>query len=348
MEAAVKVNEVTSLGKPHLFIAGVGFNTEEYVKGKISWKHTRMDTKGSSALLKGIASYRRQKASAEMYWFILPKPSRWNIHPGASIDRRFERKYEYLKETGYLHLNRTWDSQRLIMELDFGPDISYTKTYKGANRGFTHFLSGNIDFNVTSHDYELYSYDPRSGFTLELSGSFNNKAVYSSITAQQLELTGQWLINIGKFDPTLFVLGLRGSANTTLTNRNTPDFNRLPPEFLFYLGGSKDLRGFKRQELPLTYSGSLTSAFTSVELRLTNTLPFGMQPIAFVDFGALGRTSFNLDYPVYWSPGFGMRLYSVFGVFRTTLAHGFMIKNSNPGNNRASHWQFYFSYGEEF
>lgn len=344
----VDVAQITSLGKPHLFSFGVGFNTEEYAKGKVSWKQTRLDTRGSSAKISGIASYRRQKFQANIDWFLLKKPSRWHLFPEVSFERRFERKYEFIRGAGRVYPRTSWDGQHLRLDFGFGPEFSYYKTYKGANRNWTRFVSGNVGLSVASHDYEFYDYNPRNGFSLAITGTFNSKAALSDVSAQKILAYGEWLWNIGDFDPSLFVLGIRGKIGTTITNRNSPNFGNLPPEYLLYLGGSSDLRGFKRQELPVTYSGALTLAFISAELRLANALPLGIQPIAFTDFGALGVKSANFDYPAYWSPGVGMRLYSLIGVFRFTAAHGFLIKNNNPGNSNTSHWQFFFSYGEEF
>lgn len=344
----ITVQQKSSAGRPRLFIFGVGADTEEIVKGKISWKHSRLGKKASSIKVEATGSYRKQALTTTSKWYIFNKPTRWHLEPNISFERRYERHYDYISADIGLFPAVTWDGQYIRMILNFGPEVTLKRTFRGAHPGITKFLSGVANLSIISHDYEFYDYDPKNGFTLNFSANLNSRDALSSVTAQQMEMSGEWLLNLGNLDPPLIILGLRGGAGTTITEKGSPYFNNLPPDFLYYLGGSRDLRGFKREELPPTYRGALTAAAASVEARLVNTLPFGLQPIAFVDIGALGSNSLGLDYPVYWSPGFGARLYSFIGVFRATVAHGFMIGNNDPGNNKAKHWQFYFSYGEEF
>ncbi|HEX5033222.1 MAG TPA: BamA/TamA family outer membrane protein, partial [bacterium] len=120
----------------------------------------------------------------------------------------------------------------------------------------------------------------------------------------------------------------------------------LPPNYRYYLGGSSNLRGFEREELPGP-DGALSAAFTSLELRVANWIPYGIQPLAFVDVGILGDQAFRFNAPVYYSPGFGLRYESPIGVFRTTFAWGMKSSeaDANPDN---THFQFFFGFGEEF
>lgn len=344
----VEVVQKVSLGKPHLFIVGVGADTEEYIKGKVSWKHTRLDNKGSSVNVTATASYRLQKLDTTLHWYTFKAPTRWNLAPSVFFERRNETKFNYLQTGFNVYPNYKWDNQSIGINLNIGPQLSLFKTYRGANRDFTRYLSGYVEIDIASHDYEFFNFDPRSGFILTASGKFNSKYVLSDVSAQTMKLYGQWLWNVSDLDPPLLIVGVKGMIGTTVARRSDPNFGNLPPEFLFYLGGDADLRGFHRLELPITYTGALTSAFTSFELRLLNTIPAKLEPIVFADIGILGVDSMNFDYPAYWSPGAGLRLFSMIGVFRTTVSHGFMIKNNDPANDPASHWQFFLSYGQEF
>jgi translocation and assembly module TamA len=105
------------------------------------------------------------------------------------------------------------------------------------------------------------------------------------------------------------------------------------------------MRGFGLLELPENQIGDLTSVYGGFEVRLLDTLPIGIQPFAFVDVGVLGISPIDLETPIYWSPGLGLRLESPIGNFRVSLAHGYLTGNPNPS---ASHFQFFFSFGEEF
>jgi outer membrane translocation and assembly module TamA len=144
------------------------------------------------------------------------------------------------------------------------------------------------------------------------------------------------------------VLGVRGAAATTITGeRPGPDI-KIPPGFRQYLGGSRDLRGFGREELPANGLGGLSSVFGGVELRFGGPLPLGTQPLLFLDAGALGNAPWSLDHPAYVSPGFGARWESPIGVVRTSLAHGFILPGDTSVPDSFSHLQFYLSLGEEF
>jgi outer membrane translocation and assembly module TamA len=94
-------------------------------------------------------------------------------------------------------------------------------------------------------------------------------------------------------------------------------------------------------ELPVVNGGGLTSGFVGLETRLSQTLPFDLDPFVFMDFGEISNSAALLSAPLYWSPGVGVRWASPIGPVRTTLAHGFV-------GNSADHFQFYLSLGEEF
>lgn len=335
-------------GKPRLFIFGIGADTEEYIKLRLSWKHSRLGKGGSSLQFQGRGSYRRQEFIAQSNWYFLNKPSRWFLMPRFKFERRYERKYNYISYDTYIMPSMTYDNEDFKLAFQFGPELSYKNTYKGADRGLTHFLSGVIRLNITSHDYEYYDYEPRNGYTITFDGRFNTDSIYSTMTVQKLKLYWEWLWNVDELSPPLFIMGMRGKLATSIINRNDPNFGRLPPDYRYYLGGSQDLRGFKREDLPNEFNNALTQAYIGFEGRFTGVLPLDFQPLLFVDFGALGDKSFKLNSPVYWSPGVGVRWPSFVGVFRLTMAHGFMINNKSAANNGIDQWQFYFSYGEEF
>lgn len=343
-----KLTQKSLTGPRRLINIGIGASTEDYIIGKLLWKWVRIGKNGSSMQLFVRGSYRQQTVNAEGSFYPLPFPSPWYLNPFVSTGRRNESRYEYTALDFALPAAVTWDSQDAGFRLRFGPKFNLTYTRRGADDGRTNFTSGNIWFDITSHDYDYYSADPRGGYYMNAVASFNSDKVGSSVTAQKMQVTGQAIWNLAGFEPPLLVLAVRGTAGTTFTDTGSLSFPRLPPQFFYFLGGSMSLRGFSRFELPNADRGALTALYGGAELRLANVLPFNIQPLAFIGVGVMGQKSVNLDLPVYWSPGFGARWPSLIGVLRFTLGHGFMIRNNNPNNNGLSHWQFYFSYGEEF
>lgn len=343
-----KLTQKSLTGPRRLINIGIGASTEDYIIGKLLWRWVRIGKNGSSMQLAVRGSYRQQTINAEGFFYPLPFPSPWYLNPFINTGRRNEKRYEYTAFDFALPAAVKWDTQNAGFRIRFGPKFNTTYTTEGADKGRTNFISGNIWFDVTSHDYEYYAADPRGGYYLNAVASFNSDKVGSSVTAQKMQVIGQAIWNLAGFEPPLFVLAVRGMAGTTFADTGGSSFSRLPPQFFYFLGGSMSLRGFSRFELPSANRGALTALYGGAELRLANVLPLNIQPLAFIDVGVMGRKSLNLDYPVYWSPGFGVRWPSLIGVIRLTYGHGYMIKNNNPNNNSLSHRQFYFSYGEEF
>jgi translocation and assembly module TamA len=196
--------------------------------------------------------------------------------------------------------------------------------------------------SIRSYTYErfLVTTGPQAGFQFGLTADFNARSAFSDVTAQRLNGTGEYLYNLNNYDPPLWIFGLRYGFGLVFTGEDSRA--ALPANFFQYLGGSQNLRGFGRLELPNDgQGGGLTSAFLGAEVRLSQTLPFNVDPFLFVDLGGIGRTSFSFDLPLFWSPGVGLRWASPIGPVRTTLAQGFI-------GNTSDHLQLYISLGEEF
>jgi translocation and assembly module TamA len=342
----VNLEQHAIVGKPRLFSVGFGANTEDYFIAKTSWKHARLGKSASSVELSLFGSFLRQEFSVDSELYLLPNAPRWYLSPSIILKREDEKNYELISSEVRALPSVTWDNQDFGLNVSFGPRLKFTRTFRGAAEETTRFLSTYLELNLLSHDFEYYATNPISGYSLEFLADFNHKSIFSDLTAQQFSLSGHWLSNIGNLDPPLLIVGLRGNISTTFTDRNDEDFGKLPPDFLYYLGGSADLRGFSRGELPVSTKGSLTSFFSSLELRFANILPLDIQPIIFSDVGILGKQSAQFDKSIYLSPGFGLRWASKIGTFRTTLAHGFEVRSDK--SDKTSHWQWHFSFGEEF
>ncbi len=344
-DGAVLTQKISS-GRPKLFKVGFGFSTEEYAIGKASWLNGRMGQFGSSITLSLYGSYRRQEFDAGSKWYF--NASRWYFSPLLTVKRLNERQYELFSTNANLTPAVTLESNGARWNIFFGPALNYTNTLSGVNQGQTHFLYGLAGANMVSHDYELYAAEPQKGYDLNFSASFNHKKIFSDATFQQLQFDGDSYWNIGGLSPPLFIIGVRYAAATTITSKSAGSFTKVPPLYLYFLGGSDDLRGFKLNELPMSGQTALTMVTGSLEGRFTKILPFDIQPTIFADIGALGSSNFSLNFPLYWSPGAGLRWPSPVGVIRTTISHGFLAGNNDPQKQGQSHWQFYFSLGEEF
>lgn len=239
------------------------------------------------------------------------------------------------------------DNQSLGWTFFFGPTLNFEHTYRGVGPQHFAFLSLGVDAKLTDHYFELFKTEPQTGYELGFKANFAQKGVASAISAQSVELSFSKLWNFKSYLPPLLVFGLRAGVRATLT-QETVSNAALPSSYRYTLGGSKNVRGFSLDELPGDDKGALTVAYASFETRVNDLLPLKIQPFAFFDVGAMGRGSGTLTSPAFMSPGFGLRSHSPIGVLRLTGARGIIAGNRGEFASLSPHWQFYFSYGEEF
>jgi outer membrane translocation and assembly module TamA len=333
----VTLRQEVVVGPSRLVSAGLGFSTEGLVQGRINWRNSRLDRSAHRVDLSAFASSREQRLDASLNWYVFEQSPRAFLQPLVALVRNSEVLFETLSFRSKFSFAKTWDFSPLAFRFRTGPALDLLRTYRGVGPRNSRFISLEAELAITSHKFEFWATSPRSGFGALAFVSLAHQGLISDTTVQRVSLRGEWLLNYGEYDPPVWVLGVRAGVGALLTDDRAGPDTMLPQQYLQYLGGSTDLRGWFRKELSGDGYGALTSAFVGAEGRWADLLPFGFQPIAFLDIGALGQLPFRLDSPVYVSPGAGLRWNSPIGVFRTTLAHGF------PG-----HWQFFFSYGEEF
>lgn len=334
------VREIPVVGPPRIVSLGFGISTEGVVTGRASWRNSRLGIKGSSFDVVGFASAIEQRIDAGVDWYHLPFPSRRFIRPEFRLRHQNEDPFETLDAKGLLSYGTSWDGRSWGWIGSLGPAYTGVRTFRGEGPPESHFFSLDARWRVRSHGFEFFASDPREGFHGNVFASFSDKNLLSTASVQRLTFRGLSLWNYRHYDPPLWILGLRSELGAVLTPARPGPGSLLPPSFLQYLGGSANLRGYGRQELPLDGFGALTSIYVGAELRIPAALPARFEPLVFYDIGFLGKEPLHIDPPVYSSPGLGLRWLSPFGTFRTTLARGL------PAD--LGHWQFFLSFGEEF
>lgn len=338
-------------GAPRLLIFGVGINTEGLLEGRASWKNTRLWTHGSLLDVNAAVSKLQNTVGVNLNWFVFQSTSPASINPMLQLTRKTEPRFQSLESVLQTGLATTGDLGEVGATFFIGPTLNLYRTVYGDGVPSSKFLFLEGRATVKTHDYEYYGGNPQKGFMASLTTDFSSQQVWSAISAQRFQLRGEGLWNIQNFDPPLWILGVRGGFTTTVADTSTGLGTQLPASFLTYLGGSKDLRGFGLQDIssdPANLnsgqlgSGGLTSGFVGIEMRLSHTLPYNIDPFLFGDFGATSNQSFALSSPLYWSPGFGVRWQSPIGPVRTTFAQGY------AGSQLKEPFHFYFSIGDEF
>ena len=351
------LKQTTISGAPRLLSVGFGANTEVGPLVKASWTNTRLGLAGSLFDVTATGSLIKQSLNTSLTWFPSLEPSRKYLKPTFIFQHDNIAAYETLNSSVGFFPGTSWDDNHRAVSVKAGPSIGITRTLRGEGAPTSRSLSLEMESRYSSHYYEFFSGSPRAGFQAIFTGSLSSRDVLSDVTAQRFQLLTESLWNLGEKDPPWLILALRTGVTTTFTPERVGAVgSRLTPALKTYLGGSLDLRGFGLNELttsptppnphdPNTSPGGLSSAFAGFEARLDVGLPWSIQPLAFVDVGALGAGPASLMLPIYWSPGAGLRVESPVGVLRATLAHGFV---SGTPQSLLSHFQFFFSFGEEF
>ncbi len=344
------VRQITFAGKPRIVSFGFGFDTEELFKVRGSWTNTRFSETASSLDVLATASYVSQVLQTRFNWYYLPFPTRHYLKSSIRAEREVE-TYESLRLKVSSTPAWTSDFAGLHAEYFVGPGLQFESTVQGNGPKATRLLTLDLGLSLESNFFEYYRANPLKGYQLNLNASMSEKSIASDVSALTYSIDFTRIWNLLDMDPEIWILGLRGNFATTEAGRDTKA-EELPLSFKQFLGGSENLRGFKRRSLPEKggdeAEGSLTAAYIGSELRLNNVIPYKLQPFIFADFGWLGEQYLKLYPRLYWSPGLGMRWESPIGGLRVTAGHGYVSGKNREEKEGLEQWQFYFSLGEQF
>jgi translocation and assembly module TamA len=336
----VDLKQQVRAGSPRIFTLGVGINTEEIGRINLSLRNARVGSTASDAELQISASSKIQDLTAFFQDYFLPHPSRQWIRPLLRVFHENENPFEVVSEQGEVQYGTSFDAMGAQGEIALGPQFAQFQTLQGLGPNQSHglFLTG--EFKLTSHDYEFNHNASRGGSQLLARGELSDSSVGSTFSARTFEITGEKFWHPGseqKPGPLVF----RTRAGWRTTGFSGPGPEVLPPVFRHYLGGTADLRGFGRMELPGNSVGGLSAWFGNLELR-PEFWGAQLEPMLFVDAGQLGNRAFTIQSPLYWSPGFGVSYLSPLGSLQATLAHGY-VSGGDPA--AFSHWQFFLTLG---
>ena len=341
------IRQTTLPGEPRLLSFGFGFDSENIFIAKGSWRNSRLSRNASMFEVSGSLSYRQQLLTTSYDWYYLPYPSAYYLKSLLRAEREFEASHETRSIKTVVAPAYQTDWSQLKLDMYAGPSLSFERTLRGDAPGATRLLTLDASLNIMDSMYEYYLANPQTGYQVNLFGSFSNKSAVSDVSLAHYKLDFTYLWNVLNYDPTIWVLGFRGSFATTQPGKGT-DANQVPASFKEFLGGSEDLRGFARKNLPSEGTGSLTKVYLGLELRLNNKLPFNLQPLIFYDYGQLGDLAFDLNPVQFYSPGLGLRWASPIGTVRVSAAHGYVAKDQDNRYQDRTDMQYYFSLGEQF
>src|SRR5262249_51076358 len=328
-------------GPTHEVRFGVGYDTEEEIRGLASWRDYNFLGGARQLGFTARASVLRRTIAAD---FVQPH------FPGLH-----DRVRLVLSEDQEDHEPYTTDRSRAMPRIEWQalpnltPYAFYRAEYDSLSnvndtirREFPQIaphnsvLSGfgfGFDWNATD---DLL--DPSRGWVLDgsvepvgdgLGGSVSFVRLIAEARRYQplpRRFTGAFRLRLGAADP--------------LGNTDVPLFER------FYAGGINSVRGYARRHVgPFVGGdpiGGRTLIESSAELRHPITENFGVA--VFVDGGQVSTKTFDFPFgDLRYGTGFGVRYKSPIGPFRIDL--GFPVQAPPPGDQR---WQVYVSIGQTF
>lgn len=333
------------IGPPRRVTAGIGFNTETYAITRVTYHSSRLDANASNFSARLSASYVRQHLESNFEWYFLTRPLSVHFKPTLSFDRINEKSSEERTGKGSWHLGAYSDLGTENIRGYIGPNLNLIQTLRGTGPEYARILEVEANARIMSHAYEFYQGAPRSGHLLDLRYTTASEKTFSTLDVRTYSAKGEILFNALNMEPTLLVLGFRARAAAS----DAPPDAILPDQYLYYIGGSDDVRGFNRRSIPSPTAGARSILTGGSELRLTTVIPYGVQPFLFVDAGKLGTKPFAYDPTIYYSPGAGVRWQSPIGSLRGSIARGLVQSpDLDIVEDFPARWNAFISFGEEF
>lgn len=339
-----------SIGPSRLLRFDVGASTEEFPFATMTFKNARIDDDASSFTAALHASPRLQSltADAQLYW--LPQTKKSFFGPRARVARVSEKAFEFLEAKVGADLGRHWDMWDVRWRGRVGPTLNYVKTVQGLGPADVYFVSVEGSLQAMSHNYEMYLRNQYSGWDASFNYRGQRDGLGSPLNVDRYDFTYKMLWNIGNYAPPSVVLGVRLELNAVDTGPVTVGSSNdvLPIDYRIFYGGADNLRGFARKTLTNRDFGYLTAAYTGIELRLIEELPWNLQPFLLLDLAQLGANKFELDDPLFTSSGVGIRWASPFGTLRGSAARGKIYNEDASTSGYEQDWVYFVSFGQEF
>lgn len=337
-------NQQVILGKPKTFIFSFGASTEELPIFKVDWKNTRLDPYGSTLTSSLHLSPRLQALSAGSQLYVFHNNPYVYVGPGVSVKRTSEPTFKALTQDFKFNIGHHHDDSSHRYSFRYTPLYTVEKTLEGEGPDHLQYFSFETAFSIMSHYYEFFRSAPQEGYVFSAIWRAQRDGIGSELSADLIQLEGSYLMNFGKLDPPLYVLGVRYGHSTLLTS----DIDLTPFTYRLYLGGADDVRGFSRKSINNDNRGYLTTSYVGLEARFLETLPLKLQPLIIFDAAKVGNLPWTWEQSTYLSPGVGLRWQSPIGAFRSTLAKGSIANKELSQPQPKEEWNFYVSYGSEF
>lgn len=307
-QATIPIEITLTPGKKHKFRTGVGFSTDEGVRGRASYLNRRLNVRGHRLSAEARASFIEQRLSGE-YQIPRRHPANEWLSLQAGVRRANVDAFETVEtQAGIADTKRRpwgWTERRFIgwnrQTFDIGDD---DKT--------SNFVIPGLRWTKSRADRPLL---PTRGYSLDVEIRGAADALLSDTSFARGLVRARAVRALPG--------GVRALVRSDLGASWVDDFDLLPPTERFFAGGDVSIRGFDIDALgPEDADGDVVGgrylAVGSLELEKSVAERWGIA--AFVDAGnAFGGSGGSTGVRV--GVGAGVRWYSPIGSVRVDLAH---------------------------
>lgn len=340
--------------------AAVGFGSEEYVRGQLSWRHRNINGKGHRLGFSARSSFIEQRAAAD---YLIPYVfnSRSSFVANPFLQRMVEPAFE-LMQLGI--------SNSLIYQIERTKTVTgsyeFTINEENLRRQEISLPDSVQEFNISSLVFTGYynqsiSREPR-GWVIQPSTEFSGTFGEASFKFQKLTL------DVRHYKPVSNSTTLAGRVNMGTIFYAQPD--SLPINIRFFSGGTNSVRGWSRQSLGPkrssfkegTFDGFVPvggRAMFTFNLEVRQDLNFlfnGFGMGVFLDGGQVWRAPNRVnERPIQFGAGGGLRYQSPIGPVRIDL--GYKVNPTDEDLDRfrgedfgspLNRFRIHFSIGQAF
>lgn len=323
-ERQIPIDITLTPNKQHSYSVGVGFATDIGPLGNLGYENRRLNRSGHRLSLNLEAS---PVLSSVEGLYMIPYTRLRNDYVSLGMGYKLEQPDTFDSEEVKISLQQ----QHLYengWRQNFFLDYSYETFTIGDLHQQTALLVPGARWQYTKTDNTLR---PTQGYHINLALAAGPKTPVSDVNFVQATAAGKLIAGL----PWFARLITRASIGATLTD----DFDRLPPSYRFYAGGTETIRGYQYKKLgPTDNEGNVIGGdmlgIASLEYEQFINESWGVA--AFVDTGnAYNFGNFTLNTGV----GVGVRWVSPVGPIRLDFAV--------PLNDTDDSFQFHFAAGAQ-
>lgn len=348
----VRLIRSVSQGPSRLIRLGFGASSEIGARARLILRQSRIGSNASSTQFKINTSYlnkviNQQILESQFRWYYARGEPRSYFSPQLIYEKIAEEAYAVQSVEVLLHHAWGREFKRGSVELLVGPTILKSTPLRGKTLEDSTSTLAELNLKWLSHDFEFFGASPRNGEYITAHFLMAHEELASPFSAQRFQVRGQKLWSFFNMDPPLFIFGCRFDFSSVFSQSEIEP-RVLPLRFLTFAGGESDLRGFARESLPASGTGALSALLSSIEGRFHKVLFKKLDIFTFLDFGKFGGLRFQMQSPVFLSPGVGIRWESRFGSLRTYLAQRQVLNGDESTQVGQGTWRGGFTFGEEF